>query len=126
MIQLHWPDRRMSPNAREDRRAVAGVRKRYRQSAWAVTLEAGYRSLNFERVHVRVTFHPPDNRRRDLDNMLATIKSGLDGVADAIGVNDADWEITIRRGEKVKDGCVLIELGPPTDQAFVPYRGQIT
>lgn len=125
MISLPWPDRRMSPNAREDRRAIAGVRKRYRQSAWAATLEAGYRSLNFDRVHVRVTFHAPDGRRRDLDNMLATIKSGLDGVADAIGVDDADWEITIRRGEKVKGGVVLVQIGPPSDVGFVPYRGRI-
>jgi crossover junction endodeoxyribonuclease RusA len=31
---------------------------------------------------------PPDRRARDLDNMLASIKSGLDGLADALEAND--------------------------------------
>lgn len=126
MIRLPWPDKRLSPNAREHWRTIADLRKRYRYAAWAVTIEAGYCNLNFERVHVRITFHPPDLQARDMDNMLASIKSGLDGVSDAIGVDDSKWEVTIRRGEKVKGGEVLVEIGPPTDQAFVPYRGQIT
>lgn len=31
---------------------------------------------------------PPDKRRRDDDNIIASFKSGRDGIADAIGIDD--------------------------------------
>ena len=37
---------------------------------------------------VHVAFFPPRKGRRDLDNCLASIKSGLDGVADVLCVDD--------------------------------------
>jgi len=63
-------------------------------------------------LHLRITFHPPDMRRRDLDNMLASIKSQLDGIADVIGVDDSMWGLTILRGDVAKGGCVCIEVVP--------------
>ena len=44
-----------------------------------------------------------------MDNMLASIKSGLDGVADAMGVDDKHWSITLRRGEPIANGAVMID-----------------
>ena len=76
------------------------------------TLAAGYRKLNFERVHVRVTFHPPDMRARDLDNMFASIKGGLDGLADALGIDDSWFRpVTIDVADYV-GGMVKISLHP--------------
>lgn len=125
IIRLPWPHRCMWPNSRVDRRQSSGVRKKYRQaSAWA-TLEAGFRKMRWQQAHLVVTFHPPDRRKRDLDNMLAAIKSGLDGVSDALGIDDSRFEITIRRGDVVKGGEVRITFGPPVDNTFVQYRGFI-
>jgi crossover junction endodeoxyribonuclease RusA len=40
----------------------------------------------------------PDKRHRDADNCLAAAKAGLDGMADALGVNDRHFQpITIYR-----------------------------
>lgn len=60
---------------------------------------------------IRFTFHPPDKRRRDRDNMIGAFKSYADGIADAIGVDDADWEPTYPPGDPVKGGCVIVEIG---------------
>lgn len=38
-------------------------------------------------------FYPPDNRRRDLQNMPATQKAAIDGVADALCVDDACFRV---------------------------------
>lgn len=58
-----------------------------------------------------VRFCPPDRKRRDVDNMLASIKSGLDGVADAIGQDDSQWQThTITRGPVEDGGAVYVEL----------------
>ncbi len=59
---------------------------------------------------VAITFQPPNKIARDLDNMLASIKSGLDGIAAAIGVDDSKWTITIQKGQPVKGGAVVVEI----------------
>jgi crossover junction endodeoxyribonuclease RusA len=44
-------------------------------------------------IHVWMDFYPPDRRNRDDDNLIAAFKSGRDGVADALGVNDKRFRI---------------------------------
>lgn len=112
MLTLPWPHKDLSPNARKHRVAVAPIRKRARHDAGWLCKEAGlhFPHLAEKGLHLRITFCPPDRRRRDLDNMLASIKSHLDGVADVIGVDDSKWELTIRRGDVVKGGAVQIEV----------------
>lgn len=126
VIRLPWPDPSMWPNSRKDRRAVARIRKQYRADGAKATWAAGFSNVKWERAHLLITFCPPTNGKRDLDNMLAAIKSGLDGVADALGVDDGAWDLTIRRGCKVAGGQVQIELGPPVDNDFVQFRGVVT
>ena len=124
-VVLPWPDPRLSPNAREDRRAVAGVRKAQKEMAFWLAKKAGLQFPHLsEGLQVRVTFNPPDKRRRDLDNMLASVKSALDGIALATGVDDHLWGLTIIRGEPVKGGAVTVECGCAGQ--FIPYRGVVS
>jgi crossover junction endodeoxyribonuclease RusA len=112
-LTLPWPDKRMSPNARVDRRQVADVRRKYRiDCAWlAKAARMNFAHLAETGLHLRIVFNPPDNRARDLDNMLASIKSGLDGLADVIGVDDSKWSLTILRGPLVvKGGSVEVSI----------------
>ncbi len=107
VVRLPWPPVQLSPNARCDRRAISGIRREYREicgwEAMAAKLKPG--------AHVAILFCPPDRKRRDVDNMLASIKSGLDGVADAIKQDDRHWEShTISRGPVEKGGAVYVEL----------------
>lgn len=57
-------------------------------------------------------FFPPDRRRRDLHNMPATMKAAIDGIADAMGVDDEKfrcrWPEYFK--EPQKGGCVLIQI----------------
>jgi len=62
-------------------------------------------------IAVRLTFHPPDRRARDTDNMLAMCKAYLDGVSDAYGVNDSRFVLTLERGPVIKGGCVSVTIG---------------
>lgn len=39
-------------------------------------------------VRLEIEFIPPNRRNYDRDNLIAWIKSGLDGIADALSVND--------------------------------------
>ena len=89
LIRLPWPPSALSPNARGHWAQKARIAKNYRGDCRLMCQAQGARALPVESLSVEVTFHAPDNRRRDLDNMLAAIKSGLDGVVDATGVDDS-------------------------------------
>jgi crossover junction endodeoxyribonuclease RusA len=60
---------------------------------------------------VRIWAHPPDRRRRDLDNLL---KAPLDALQHG-GLFEDDYqvgEIHLHRAECVKDGKLVVELWP--------------
>lgn len=63
-----------------------------------------------KRCHLAIQFCPPNRRKRDLDNMLASLKATLDGLSDAMGVDDSGWSLTLTRGEPVKGGAVFITI----------------
>jgi crossover junction endodeoxyribonuclease RusA len=124
-IRLPWPPRELSPNARVDRRAVAGIRKRYREACGWTVKHQGIRPMGNAPLHVDLTFCPPDKRPRDLDNMLASAKAALDGLSDAIDCDDRYWSLTIRRGEPMPGGALMVRLGPQVDAVPVPLRGVV-
>lgn len=105
-----WPHKDLSPNARVNRFERAKRVKTYRTGVAWEARAAGIRGSNSPALHVTLTFCPPDNRRRDLDNMLASIKPGLDGIADVIGVDDSKWSLSLTRGPVVKRGVVHITI----------------
>ena len=62
------------------------------------------------KITLSIIFHAKTRRAYDLDNALASIKSGLDGVADALGVDDSRWALRIEKGEPVQRGMIIIKI----------------
>lgn len=112
-ISLPWPPRELSPNARGHWAIKARAAKSHRAACQILCMAAGARALGWPDMVVSITFHPPSARRADLDNMLAAMKAGLDGVAQATGVDDSRWTYRIARGEPIKGGRVDVELSRP-------------
>lgn len=112
VLELPWPPACLSPNSRVHWAKKAKAAKEYRYAARLTAQAMGCRALTAPRLTVEITFYPPDKRRRDTDNMLASIKSGLDGIADATGVDDSNWNYGIARGEPIKGGGVLVHVMP--------------
>lgn len=121
MIRLPWPHKFLSPNSREHWATVSREKRRARQAAFWIASEAMGRDWTApDRPHVHLVFCPPDNKARDLDNLLASMKAALDGVSEAIGVDDRKWAITITKGDVVRLGAVLVAI---TDDAVaMGYR----
>lgn len=93
-VQLPWPPSQLSPNARMHWAALAKAKKRFRARCALEALAQGAKRLSAERLAVHLQFYPPDHRHRDHDNMVAAIKSGLDGLSDVLGVDDSRWTLT--------------------------------
>ena len=109
-ILLPWPTSDLSPNARGHWAIKARAKKAYRTlCAWQAKSQGATR-MDAERLHLKITFVPPNRRARDLDNMLASCKSGLDGLCDVLGVDDSKWSIEISKAEDRIGGFVEIEV----------------
>jgi crossover junction endodeoxyribonuclease RusA len=109
-VELPWPSRDLHPNARVHHMAKAKVIRRARSDAAWWAMAAGLKPMKAKALKVTAVFSPPDNRRRDTDGMLSSLKPALDGIADVIGVDDSEWEIGIRREEPREHGAVRIEI----------------
>ena len=106
---MSWPASVLSPNSREHWTKRAKYKKAQRNEWAMIALHAKAKAPRDGKIDVRLEFVPSDRRPRDLDNCLAAVKSGLDGLADALGVNDSRFRITFDMGEPVKGGaCVKV------------------
>ncbi len=110
-ITLNWPPPELSPNARVHWAKRASKVKSYRsQCGWKARSQGLFPS-DADEVAMTITFRPPDLRRRDRDNMIAAFKAGMDGISDAIGVDDSRFIPTYRVGDTYLGGAVIVEIG---------------
>lgn len=118
-ITLPWPPKELSPNARTHWGKKAKIAAKYRH-ACAILTKAANIDAAFIRecaagskyaLHVFIDFYPPDRRERDDDNLVAAFKSGRDGVADALGIDDKHFVThPLLREEVRKGGQVVLTL----------------
>ena len=110
-IILPWPHKDLSPNARKHHLAIARHKATAKAEAAALTRQAiGRDWTRPERVVIDLRFCPPTAARRDLDNMLAAMKAALDGVSLALGIDDSEWGLSLRRCDPVKGGSVVVTV----------------
>ena len=108
-VTLAWPPKDLSPNARAHWSKKARAAKAYRLDCFYLAKEANLAAPPGGPINLRIEFVPPDRRGRDLDNMLASIKSGLDGLAEALNVNDKRFSLTLSVAEGI-GGMVKVTL----------------
>lgn len=120
---IPWPNKKLHPNSRTDRRHTTDIRTKYKRDCWALCREA---KPDHSLTHLSIVFRPPDGRRRDLDNMLGAIKYGLDGISQAMGVDDYIWSMSIRRGDKDPDKLGFVEITFCHDGVSIPLAGSIS
>lgn len=108
-LTLPWPGSDLSPNARVHWGVLHRAKKKYREACAWTAREQGAKKLQAKALHLTLTFHPPSRRAFDLDNCLARLKSGLDGLADVLGVDDRHWSLTIKKAPEV-GGFVKVSI----------------
>lgn len=107
MFTIPWPPSELNPNCRAHWAAKSSAVKKYRGDAYLLAKAA---TGVYTGLLVDLVFQPPNKQRRDLDNCLASCKSALDGIADALSVNDRDFKLTLSMGEPVKNGAVQVTV----------------
>jgi len=109
-VELTWPPAVLLPNKAKRRGnwwKASSAAARYRRECWILTKASGAKGKL-----LKVAFHPPSRRHFDDDNLVAAFKSGRDGVADALGVDDHGFRPQYEfADEPIKWGKVVVTIG---------------
>jgi crossover junction endodeoxyribonuclease RusA len=117
IVRLPWPDPSLMPNrkngthwtktkAAKDAQRLAG--KVCTQAALQVTGPQEWK----ERIPLSLLYVMPDKRHRDADNLLAASKAILDGMAEALGVDDRRFgPILLDKVAGDGEGCLIAAVG---------------
>ena len=116
IIRLPFPPAELSPNRKAGKswKSTIAAKKAQREAAFYATRQAasgfiapsGY-------IPLSLLFLTPDGRRRDLDNMLSSAKSAIDGIALALKIDDSRFKpvlIDFVRGPD-KVGALIAGIG---------------
>lgn len=111
IIYLPWPPASLSGHAKGHWRTKAEITRKHRNWARLATLDAKVRGVPDQGdIPIRIRFEPP-NRRGDRTNFANRMKPGLDGIAQALGVNDARFLPTYEFADPKPPGRVVVTIG---------------
>jgi crossover junction endodeoxyribonuclease RusA len=114
-IELGWPAKALSPNAREHFMTVSRFKRAAKDTAfWATRAAMGVAKFPHDgesKIPFVITAYPPDKHDRDDDNLISQTKAARDGIALALGVNDKFFATRVQWGEPVHDGKLVITIG---------------
>ena len=103
--KLPWPPKELQPNARVHWAVKAKATKKYKADCLKSLLPHGQIK---SRDYFNITMYPPDNRRRDWDNMVASIKAAIDAISIAVGIDDSKLHYYVFTGDAIPNGELTI------------------
>tara|TARA_R110001606_G_scaffold30344_2_gene93800 strand:- start:694 stop:1041 length:348 start_codon:yes stop_codon:yes gene_type:complete len=110
MIELPWPPRELNPNSRVHWAIKSKMAKRYKGECHLLTIHSRMTVPEGPLV-LDIEFVPPSRNRRDDDNCLAAFKSGRDGIAAALGIDDSRFSTKFKLAkDPVKGGMVRVRI----------------
>jgi crossover junction endodeoxyribonuclease RusA len=117
ILELPWPPKELSPNARGHWRKSEDAKQKYKADCWALTKAFLFKNpgkyyTQKGKLPISIMFHPPTRRGYDADNLNSRMKYGFDGIAEALCVNDkifrpVTYDIA---DEPVKHGKVVVKI----------------
>lgn len=111
-LELPWPNKALSPNARPHWAAKAKATKTCKELAWGLTRLATSGRFRGPSASLEWVFHPKTANEVDLDNCIASCKAYQDGISMGIQVDDKKFQCTYRIGEPIKGGLVRVSISP--------------
>lgn len=108
-IELPFPPSSLSGHAKGGWQAKANITAKFRELARMATYRDEPLVPLAGDIIVRVHFYPPNNRG-DRVNFANRMKPYFDGIADALGVNDARFLPSYHFHPAEKPGAVIVEV----------------
>ena len=106
----HLPDPDLNPNKRHHWTHLAKAKSAARDEAIALVREQGKPATPYAKAHIIITWLSKDKRRRDPDNLFASMKPYIDGLVEAELLADdsaKNVSYTIRYELSDKDNTII-------------------
>lgn len=114
IITLPFPDFSLSPNRKNGKHWTSTKKAkdaRYEYAYYATKEAARHDKFITDITTLELYFIEPDKRKRDLDNMLSSCKSDIDGICAALGIDDYVFKrLTLNRGYAKGEGSMLVTI----------------
>jgi crossover junction endodeoxyribonuclease RusA len=117
IVRLPWPDMKLMPNKSKGRAWQSASKIRAEQRAAAVLCTQAALQTTGEKSYIgniplSLLYLSPDKRHRDLDNLLAASKPIIDGLAQALGVDDSRFKpILVDSVHAGGEGALIAAVG---------------
>lgn len=109
-VTLPWPSRDLSPNGRVHYMRLHRAKKTAKNSAFVLAKEAGLSAPDDGPIPIHVTAYAKTKTKPDADNLLASMKAYLDGIALAMKVDDKRFQPTVEISDQT-GGYVTVRVG---------------
>lgn len=112
VLVLPFPDPVLMPNESQGKHwaVTRPARNKAKSDAFYLTKQAGWQGRDVSGC-LKVMFYCPDRCKRDLDNLIHAMKPALDGVAQAIGIDDSNFKpLLIDRDVAENRAAARVEL----------------
>jgi len=106
----HLPDPDLNPNKRHHWTHLAKAKSAAKDEAIALVREQGKPVTPYAKAHIIITWLSKDKRRRDPDNLFASMKPYIDGLVEAELIADdsaMNVSYTIRYELSDKDNTII-------------------
>lgn len=126
LITLSWPSRDLSPNGRVHYMRLHRAKKTAKMAAFVLTKAAYLSAPDDGLIYIHITAYPKTKTQPDADNFLASVKGHLDGIAQAMNVDDKRFRPTIEISEKTGGYFTVEILRGKSNDALSPapsFRG---
>jgi crossover junction endodeoxyribonuclease RusA len=116
-FMLPFPPTQLSPNARLHWAKVSKWKKAYKHACWEqVLLQKVQVDQGDCKLKLELVFHRPIKRSMDLDNLLARMKSGLDGVCLGLKIDDKRFDPVVVSIADEVGGFVMVKISKHEDK----------
>lgn len=115
-LKLPWVKPPLSLNDREHWAPQAKKKKAVREASALLARQAGIPRLGTAKV--RLVWLVSDRRRRDRENITATLKPAIDGLVDAGVVEDDCWWIV------TESSCAIALVGKGEEGVYLQVLGE--
>ena len=108
----HLPDPDLSPNKRLHHMQLYQAKLLAKEEMYLRVLEQGRPRTSMPQAHITITWVAKDKRRRDIDNLFASMKASIDGLvfAGVIADDSADCVSYTLRYERGNKNDTVIEI----------------
>ncbi len=124
MIELPFPPASLSGHNSGGWRSKSAIVAKHREWARLATLAADPVIPTEGDISIGIAFYPP-NQRGDRTNFANRMKPYLDGIADALGVNDKRFLPAYHFAEPVPNGKVIITFWEENTDCGVQLRASV-